>query len=238
MTFTIRIATPDDAETIAALNNRIWPDLPTTAARVAQTVVHPENICLIATLNKQLAGFIDGFVLPAPRNNRENHNTWEVDLLAVAPEARHQGLATTLINQILDYAPHFACTAARSVVRLDNTGAERAFQANQFQPSHPLHRMIADPQPHNLIALAIPPQWQTVDTLTYRGLWIEHPSSFLKVARGTAHTLHCDSVGMLVPAEDIDTLDNLIDLGFESAGIYRRWSCKINNTNPPTTPNL
>lgn len=238
MMFTIRIATPDDAETIATLNNRIWPDLPTTAARVAQTLIRSENVCLIATLNGQSAGFIDGFALPAPSNNPKNHSSWEIDLLAVAPEARHQGLATTLINQILDYAPHFACDCARAVVRLDNTGAEHAFQANQFEPSHPLHLMIANPQPHTPITLAVPPQWQTVNTLTYRGLWIEHPSSFLKVARATAHTLYCDSVGMLVPTEDGNTLDTLTDLGFESAGIYRRWSYKINNTNAPTTPNL
>lgn len=220
MTLNIRLATPDDAEPLADLNNRIWPDIPTTPARAAQITLHPDHAPLIATQDGAPVGFAESFSLEVA-----HRSVWEIDLLAVAPEARGHGLATRLIRQSVWHGQQAHATQCRAVVRLGNTPAERAFAAAGFTPTVPMSLMVAEPAPQGLTAMVINPTWRVVETLTYRGLWAEYQgaSSFFKALRSTAYQEGCHSVGLLVPQTEADALDQLSSLGFEPIGAYRRW---------------
>jgi len=226
MIFTIRSATAEDAPAIAALNNRIWPDLPTTADRAAKALTDLNHVCIVAVNDGQIMGFVDGFItfdsqIPSGRFR------WEVDLMAVAPEARGNHLAARMIMASDKEGWRFSAVSARAVVRVGNTGAERSFEACGYTPSIPHQLMVAEPEPDNLIGLAVPSSWLFVTTLTYTGLWIEPPYMLVKGARGPAYRQGCDTVGLLIPETDSLKIKDVTALGFEPVNAYRLWTRKL-----------
>lgn len=225
MTFTIRPATADDAGQIADVNNRIWPDLPTDPARVADALTTRDHGCVVAADGVTVVGFLDSFATPnaAVRGGRFR---WELDLMAVAPEARGHGLATQMIAASNQLGWRLSCAYSHAVVRVGNTGAERAFAANGYTPSDPHLLMIADPTPGQPIDSA-PLGWLTVKTLTYTGLWIEPPYENPQAALHTAHQNGAESVGLLIPETKILTIEEFSKIGFQPVNAYRRWTRKL-----------
>src|SRR5687768_8493449 len=94
MSVTIRPATPDDAPTIARLKQEVWPDDTADPVEIASAIQHPDHASHIAFIEKEPAGFIDGFTTTAANGVLR----WEVDMLAVIPACRGQGIGTQLIN--------------------------------------------------------------------------------------------------------------------------------------------
>jgi len=226
MTFDIRPASADDAPAIAALNNRIWPDLPTTPERVTKALTGNNRTCIVALASDQVVGFVDGFI---------NHDSqaadwalrWEVDLVAVAPEAREHGLAARMIAASNERGERAGASSARAVVRVGNIGAERSFEVCGYTPSEPHQLMVAGPEPSQFIALAVPFCWVFVETLTYKGLWVEPPYERLKDVRGLVRKENCETIGLLVPEDDFLQIEEARDLGFGAVNAYRLWTHKL-----------
>lgn len=227
MLYAIRTATIEDAPAITALNNTIWPDLPTTPERVAKALKKPGHLCTVAVDEQErVVGFADGFM---------NHDTqspdwslrWELDLLAVAPEARGNGLAVRLITASEQIGERMGGSISRAVVRVGNVGAERSFEICGYWPSEPHQLLISTPQPSRFVALAVPMCWVFVETLTYKGLWIEPPYERLSDARGLVRKENCDSIGLLIPQRDFRQIEEAKGLGFEPVNLYALWTKKL-----------
>jgi ribosomal protein S18 acetylase RimI-like enzyme len=100
---------------------------------------------------------------------------WEVDLLAVHPMARGQGWAPQLLKLSGQDARQHKANLTRALVKIDNTAAQRAFNNADFHTTGQLYRLYAwepqalepDPISGGSVSLV------EVNTLTYRGIWIE-----------------------------------------------------------------
>jgi GNAT superfamily N-acetyltransferase len=223
MAFTIRNATVEDAPIIATLNNRIWPDLPTTPDRAAKALGKPSHTCVVALDDDKVVGFVDGFL------NHDSQTSdwglrWEIDLMAVAPEARGNGLAVRMITASDQRGERVGASLSRAVVRVGNIGAERSFEICGYRPSDPHQLLVAAPEPSQFIALAVPFSWIFVETLTYKGLWIEPPYENLKESRGLVRKENCDTIGLLVPETNFRQIEEAQALGFEPVNAYRLWT--------------
>lgn len=227
MPFTIRTATVEDAHAITALNNRIWPDLPTTSGRAAKALANLNRTCVVAEdEHKNVVGFVDGFTTHDSQTD-DWALRWEVDLMAVAPEARGHGLAVRMIGASDQRGERVGASSVRAVVRVGNIGAERSFEICGYRPSDPHMLLIAKPEPSSFIALAIPFSWVFVETLTYKGLWVESPYENLQNARGLVRKENCDSIGLLVPESDSRQITEAKGLGFEPVNAYRLWTKRL-----------
>ncbi|MCU0464239.1 MAG: GNAT family N-acetyltransferase [Anaerolineae bacterium] len=225
MTFTIRPATAADADSIAAINNQIWPDLPTDSTRVADALTTRDHGCMVAADGQTVVGFLDSFATPNA-TVRGGRFRWELDLMAVALEARGHGLAAQMIAASNQLGWRLSCAYGHAVVRVGNIGAERAFAANGYTPSAPHLLMVADPTSGQPI-ISPPLGWLTVKTLTYIGLWIEPPYENPEAARITAHANGSESVGLLIPETENLRIEELSQIGFQPVNAYCRWTRKL-----------
>lgn len=227
MSFSIRTATLEDAAAIAALNNRIWPDLPTTPERAAKALTNLNRTCVVAVDSADtIVGFVDGFTTHDSQSS-DWALRWEVDLMTVAPEARGHGLAVRMIGASDQRGERVGATFSRAVVRVGNIGAERSFEICGYRPSDPHQLLVATPEPSQFIALAVPFCWIFVETLTYKGLWIEPPYDSLKNARGLVRKENCDTIGLLVSEKDSRQIEEAKHLGFSPVNAYRLWTKRL-----------
>lgn len=100
---------------------------------------------------------------------------WEIDLLAVHSSARRQGLAEKLLRATSQDSRRHRVNLSRGLVRVSNTAAQRAFRAADYYTTgliYHLHWWPAQDMgvelPDDKTVSVIP-----VDTLTYRGIWLE-----------------------------------------------------------------
>ena len=177
----------------------------------------------------EIAGFLSAFLMsnPAPR--------WEIDLIVVRPTSRGKGIGTSLIEEALTYGSHLKARWAKASICIDNFPSQSAFSKAGFTTNaqgrslflwDPLVcKSTPDvPKPVHLIP---------VDTLTYRGLWIEgfiepHLSlkeqhDVIRVARNCVFHENRLNTGLFIP----DSLKQTIapDLLSEATdfGQYHRW---------------
>ncbi|MBN1661153.1 MAG: GNAT family N-acetyltransferase [Anaerolineae bacterium] len=126
-----------DAEGILAVERATFDESPYTPHAVATLLTGGERAAWVAVAGDTIVGFVIAFPtygLAGPR--------WEVDLLAVRPGWRGQGLATRLIGAACAHGTRIA-PVARAVVATDNRASLRAFQRAGFQPAaHPSELFI------------------------------------------------------------------------------------------------
>ena len=128
-----------------------------------------DRLVLVSEDGGQVEGFSSAFLTPAPVS------CWEVDLVAVLPNSRGKGVGSDLIRGTVSGAPREKAEIARASVRVDNCASQGAFERVGFSTDM-IERTLLLWDPvigcdesfyHPGVALV------PVDTLTYRGLWIE-----------------------------------------------------------------
>lgn len=129
---------PADAEGILAVERATFDESPYSAEELRAMLNHgPQGQhAWLALTGDQVVGFVIAFATPGLRGPY-----WEMDLLAVHPDATGRGLATRLIRAA---AAHGARVAghARAVVAADNEPSARAFQRAGFRPGRQLCRLL------------------------------------------------------------------------------------------------
>ena len=215
------LATPSDIVALATIKHATWPDEeplnPTIFAAALQTPGHQTHIVAV---NGRSAGFISSFITQSATGEAR----WEVDLLAVHPDFRGLGLGNKLVATTLEAAP--AVAFARTLIRVDNVPSQRSFARHGFRLSgSPVILHICSHPTPNTLPLPTTAHLVPVNTLTYRGLWLEgelSPAAF-RSAQTECLRQQRDLIGALIPADDQPNQQAAQACRFVAVGVYQVW---------------
>ena len=164
----VRLARPNDAEAIHRILQETWGDSLLFDVFMDH-VSSPEHQVFVAVEAGEVAGFLSAFLMsnPTPR--------WEIDLIIVRSTSQGKGIGTSLIQEALTYGSHLSVGWAKASIRIDNYASQRAFSKVGFTTDAQMRSLLLwNPLAFRFVA-NIPETVHLipVDTLTYRGLWIE-----------------------------------------------------------------
>jgi ribosomal protein S18 acetylase RimI-like enzyme len=216
----LRAAQPDDAPALVEVKRRTWPDEEVHLEQVQRVLADPAHAVFAAQAEGMLAGFVDGFLTVSAGGVQR----WEVDLLAVAPEWRGRQLGQRLVLACLAAGQKKRAQFARALIQLENTASQISFRRCGFQcQSAALCLLVAPNAACDSPAGAGSGHLLKVNTINYRGLWLEEDASpaSLAAARAACFQAGLDLVGVLVPRPDLE--DNHLNQGFSLAGVYQWW---------------
>lgn len=207
---TIRRAVVDDVAGIGAVILDAWQteiDVPYCEELIAEE----KQIIHVADFGGEIAGFVAGFPIALATGGHR----WEIDLIAVHRDRQGQKLATKLIHASLEEGAALNMRFARSIIHVDNTASQSSFEKAGFQTIGSVYDLYlwnalvdSAPQVPSTGGLVT---YVPVETLTYRGLWIEglnneflattEKRSYVKNARIKAHQDDLERVGVLYPSD-------------------------------------
>ncbi len=225
MSVEIRIANPEDAGAIGRIAAEAdVAAIDADAPRVRHVLAL--NQTFVAAIKTVVIGFVGCFFTLHPRGGRR----FELDLLAVAPEAQGRGAGGKLVAASIAYAADEGARQIRALVRCENVSMQRLCRRHGFARSSDVFELhVANPQP----ALARPRQHDArliaVETLSYAGLWLEGELSQEAIA--DAHLLASQSdasvIGAVIPNSALETGKLLRANGFERIGAYHWWTINL-----------
>lgn len=125
----------------------------------------------VAAQEDRVLGFVSAFLTVGSKGCRR----WEVDLVAVRPAHQGQGLGHVLIKQVFEDGRGHDADIARALIRIANLPSQRAFTGSGFRTDNHVHRLLLwAPEIGDDVTSCPNGVWlRPVDTLMYRGLWIE-----------------------------------------------------------------
>lgn len=162
-------ATLDDVDGIAAVVHDVWEQ--DILVDVCEAQIQDETCALwVATDGGDVAGFVSAFLTVG----RGGVRRWEVDLLAVRRASQGRRLGRKLVAAACQDGARRDVSVARAAIRVDNVASQRAFEHAGFVTDRRVHRLLLwfpvfRDGPDDVGQVMLLP----VDTLTYRGLWIE-----------------------------------------------------------------
>lgn len=177
-----RRAEPLDSGSIADLIQQTWGNA-VAPAWIEELLANSSHVVWIAlTVDGQCAGFCASFM------TRDMTGTlrWEIDLLAVHPLARRRGIGRALVAKCVAEGWRRHAAVQRALISIDNEPSGRCFAANRFVPEAPCDLWVGAPRPPQIRQRDVDGgHLISVDTLTYRGVWLE--SRFDEAALHAAH---------------------------------------------------
>ena len=216
----IRSARTGDAPALVKIKQHTWPQEEVHLHQVQRVLTDPAHAVFVAEVDGILAGFVDGFSTVSA----DGELRWEVDLLAVDPDWRGRQLGQKLVLASLNTGREREAQFARALIQVENTASQISFERCGFCPlGDPLCLLVAHKAACDKLADAGSGHMLTVNTINYRGLWLEEDASpaSLAAARAACFQAGLDLVGVLVHRRDLQ--DNHINLGFSLAGVYQWW---------------
>lgn len=231
----LRPATLTDVDGIASVANDVWSqDVLPDACRAH--IEDSTRALWVAAEDGAIAGFASAFLTVVADIRR-----WEIDLLAVKRANQGRGLGTRLIAHTSRTGRSHAVSLTRALVRADNVAGQRAFQTTGFARDPRLHALLLwppaiEPAPR---PYAGPVTLLPVDTLTYRGLWIEHLTSVppdeqhraLAAARAIAARDHRLNAGAVIPVHHEHLLSPELRIQARTHGHYH-WYVSPSQSDP------
>ena len=164
----VRFARPDDAQAIHLILQETWGDSLLFDV-FTDHISSPEHQVFVAVEAGEVSGFLSAFLVSStvPR--------WEIDLIVVRATSRGKGIGISLIEEALTYGSNLGVRWAKASIRIDNYASQRAFSKAGFTTDTQVGKVfIWDPlackSATNVLETI---HFILVDTLTYRGLWIE-----------------------------------------------------------------
>ena len=183
----IRLARPDDAQAIHLILQETWGESLLSDVFINH-ISSPEHQVFVAVDGDEIAGFLSAFLAPKPTPR------WEIDLIIVRSTSREKGIGASLIEEALTYGSHLGARWAKASIRIDNYASQRTFSKAGFATDAQVRSLflwdpLACQSATNVLETVhlIP-----VDTLTYRGLWIE---GFIEPQLSSKRTTQRDSCG-------------------------------------------
>ena len=164
----IRLACADDAQAIHLILQETWGESLLFDV-FTNHISSPEHQVFVAVDGGEVVGFLSAFLVSTavPR--------WEMDLIIVRSTSRGKGMGTSLIEEALTYGSNLGVFCAAASIRVDNYASQRAFsKAGFITDAQARSLFLWDP----LTCECVPDMPEAVhlipvDTLTYRGLWID-----------------------------------------------------------------
>ena len=224
----IRLAQIDDAQAIHRILQETWGDSLLFDV-FSDHISSPMHQVFVAVEAGEVAGFLSAFLVSSPVPQ------WEIDLIIVHPKSQGKGIGTSLIEEALTYGSNLGVRSAKASIRIDNYASQRAFAKVGFK---------TDAQVRSLL-LWNPLAWKfttnvpetvrliSVDTLTYRGLWIEGfikpklsqqaQRDVIRVAQSRIFDEDRLNTGMFVPDDLKDIIAPDLLTNATNHGQYHRW---------------
>jgi len=129
MTWHLRRATPDDLDPLMALELAVYPDDPWSRDTMAAELAGPHGYYLVAIRDADPAEIVAYAGLLAPLGTGQG----DIQTVTVAPGARRQGLARTLMRQLINEARRRGAEELFLEVRHDNEGAQALYAELGFE---------------------------------------------------------------------------------------------------------
>ena len=183
------------------------------------------NLVLVAELDGAVVGFAANFLT----RSAVGESRFELDLLAVDSAARGRGVGFALMASCIQAASKSGADSLRALVRDDNLAMSRiCARADLLRSARPHELYIAEPMIAPATA-AHAAHLVAVDTLTYRGIWLEGELSQAAIdqAHQRAQAENRSRIGALVPAVDEQAAALLTSNGFISVGAFFCWSLRL-----------
>ena len=224
----IRLARSDDAEAIHLILQETWGDSLLFDVFMDH-ILSPEHQVFVAVDSGEIAGFLSAFLVPSPLPR------WEIDLIIVRSTNRGKGIGTSLIAEALTYGSHLGVRGAKASIRIDNYASQRAFSKTGFTTDAQVRSLFLwEP----LDCESVPNVPETVhfipiDTLTYRGLWIEgfiasqplpkEQHDVIRAARNSVFHEDRLNTGLFIPDSLKQTVAPDLLTAATDFGQYHRW---------------
>ena len=224
----IRLARPDDAQAIHLILQETWGESLLFDVFMDH-ISSPEHQAFVAMDSGEVLGFLSAFLVPNPVRR------WEIDLIIVRSKSQGKGIGTSLIEEALTYGSHLGVHWAKASIRIDNYASQRAFSKVGFVTDAQVRSLFLwDP----LACESTPDVPKTVhlipvDTLTYRGLWIEEfvepqlppqeQHNVIRVAQNQAFHENRLNTGLFMPDSFKHTLAPDLLTTATDFGQYHRW---------------
>jgi L-amino acid N-acyltransferase YncA len=203
----LRQATPADVPGIGAVTRDVWeqdilPDVCEAQTRCRACALW------VAAEGDDVAGFVSAFLTV----DKDGKRRWEVDLLAVRPASQGQRLGQRLVEAACADERGLGTSLARAAIRVDNVASQKTFENAGFKTDGEIHRLLTwtptqdnGPNIYGGSVTLVP-----VDTLTYRGLWLEGLTAYnvdvdeqrsaVQMARSIIAWEGRRTVGAMIPA--------------------------------------
>lgn len=118
-----------DARGIIEIDRATFADCPYTAEQIVALEADPGQYAWVAEEQGRVVGYVSAFATHSLAAGR-----WEVDELAVHPEAQGHGIGTALVARALEAgAEQPGLHEARALVAVQNLASQRVFLKNGFQ---------------------------------------------------------------------------------------------------------
>lgn len=166
----IRPATPDDVPGLAAIIQEVW-QMEIDPAYCRQLLASKNHFVEVVAMGEDIVAFVASFITTAPGNIKR----WEVDLIAVTTSQQNSKLGQKLLTVNWEVAQQHQVNFARGLIGVNNIASQKAFIAAGYSTTGEIYNMyLWSPRPDEAI---LPARGvvnvQPVETLTYRGLWLE-----------------------------------------------------------------
>lgn len=225
-----RLAEREDAPKISELITQCFQGDLVNRPQLESGLAHGvDRAVTLAISDEQPVGFVAGFTTTSP----EGVQRWEVDLLAVHPGFQGQGIGRGLVNASVELGRRSGAVLARALIQENNAASQRAFASQGFIASEPMVMYRWEPMPDETTiarfnVMTDPhPGIIPVNTLTYRGLWLEGElnEKIIQTAKQRifSTTELLSAAGTIVPKRQIETIQLLEHCHFSEINAYRFW---------------
>jgi ribosomal-protein-alanine acetyltransferase len=127
MTWQLRRATPDDLDPVMALEDEIYPDDAWSRENMAAELANAHGYYLVAVDDADAIVAYAGLLAPIGTGQGD------IQTVTVGPAARRQGLARTMMRQLLDEARRRGAEELFLEVRVDNEAAQALYRELGFE---------------------------------------------------------------------------------------------------------
>jgi ribosomal protein S18 acetylase RimI-like enzyme len=228
----IRKATLADVPGIEAVVHDVWeqdilPDVCEAQTRCQACALH------VAAEGDDVAGFVSAFLTM----DKDGKRRWEVDLLAVRPASQGRRLGQRLVEAACEDERASDVPIARAAIRTDNIASQKTFENAGFTTDGEIHQLLTwtPTQDNGPIIYGGSVTVVPVDTLTYRGLWLEGLTAYnvnaeeqrnaVQMARSIIAWEGRHNTGAMIPAIGSHRLASDLEASSKMIGEYR-WFTK------------
>ena len=226
MEIEIRPATIQDIDAIAENIKLAFSD-EIDKKRVEHLLTLSHNFIYVAVKSGSVVGFVENFVTVS----QDYRSRLELDLLAVYPSTRGQGIGKKLIEASIQLASQLNVYCLRALIASRNGVMQQACTAMNLIPSNEEFRLYIKSPEQITQAIVETPKAHLiqVETLSYRGIWLEGDISeqVLDNAHLIALVNDCDILGAVVDKTNMTTMDLLAEKQFIHVNDYRRWTLNL-----------
>ncbi len=224
MSFVVERAFLTHIQTIINLHMLVWSNELIIPDQFQLCLNQPTHCVHMACVedNSQIVGYISGFMTRTAQDQKR----WEVDLLAVHPDYRGRGIAQALVRSSVQAGKGQGAAFSRALTQVDNYAVHSTFGRVGFTTGRVISELLVS---HGNRQPKSAPQSEAylipVETLTYRGVWVENDYSEAALQAGQIETSRCgcDVTGVVIPTENTVEIAAASRLGYETGGQYIWW---------------